>query len=248
MVRGQVEELLTHYGKIDLLWFDGCQPTPNGPQSITAERIRKLQPGIVINPRLHGTGDFITYERELKTNKVATTWAEFCNTWALLWTYDTRPFRSNAFVLGQLAFAVRWESTTCSESDRTARGNSTRGLSEHGRRRRMDEEKRRCGPCRQAAPKGERPSVPATSLGDTRFLFAIPHFKGANGKEGMFDAEMEDPGEVVLTLKGQPVKPSSVILLGDGTALDHQFSNGVLTVTIPAARRTKLVDVVRVER
>lgn len=68
-------------------------------------------------------------------------------------------------------------------------------------------------------PKGESASVPATAL-----------------------------GEVVLALKGQPVKPKGVILLGDGAALDHQFSNGVLTVTIPAARRTKLVDVVRVDR
>jgi alpha-L-fucosidase len=30
MVRGQVTELLTRYGKIDLLWFDGKPPTPNG--------------------------------------------------------------------------------------------------------------------------------------------------------------------------------------------------------------------------
>jgi hypothetical protein len=59
---------------------------------------------------------------------------------------------------------------------------------------------------------------------------------------------MEIPGDVVITLKGQRVKPSFVTLLGDGTALEHRFSNGVLTVTIPASRRTKLVDVVRVDR
>ena len=249
MVRGQVEELLTNYGKIDLLWFDGCQPTPNGARSITAERIRELQPGIVINPRLHGKGDFITYERELKTNKIATTWAEFCNTWALLWTYDTRPFRSNAFVLGQLALC------------RSLGINYLLGLGPDGQGEFhpkayenmavVAEWMKKNGVAVHAVkplPKGESADVPATALGDTRFLFAIPHFKGANGKEGMFDAEMEVPGVVVLALKGQPAKPKSVILLGDATALDHQFSNGVLTVTIPAARRTKLVDVVRVER
>ena len=64
----------------------------------------------------------------------------------------------------------------------------------------------------------------------------------------MFNAEMEAPGEVVLTLKGQRAAPSSVTLLGDGAALDHRFSNGTLSVTIPAARRTKLVDVVKVDR
>ena len=56
MVKGQVEELLTRYGKIDLLWFDGKPPIPNGNNVITQEEIRKLQPGIVINPRLHGKG------------------------------------------------------------------------------------------------------------------------------------------------------------------------------------------------
>src|SRR5215469_13006582 len=76
MVRGQVTELLTRYGKIDLLWFDG--KPPDGSQCITQDEIRKLQPGIVINPRLHGHGDFVTYERTLSARKPVTGWAEFC--------------------------------------------------------------------------------------------------------------------------------------------------------------------------
>jgi alpha-L-fucosidase len=249
MVKGQVEELLTRYGKIDLLWFDGCQPTPNGARSITAERIRELQPGIVINPRLHGKGDFITYERELKTNKVATTWAEFCNTWALLWTYDTRPFRSNAFVLGQLATCRSLGINYLLGIGPDAQGEFHPKAYENMAV--VAEWMNKHRPAVHAAkplPKGESASVPATALGDARFLFAIPHFKGTNGKEGMFDHEMEPVGELILTLKGQPAKPSFVTLLGDGLALDHQFSDGVLTITLPAARRTKLVDVVRVDR
>lgn len=64
--RQQLTELLTRYGKIDLVWFDGgcgCD--------LTVEEIRKLQPGIVINNR--GTlkssatgkdwpGDYFTFE------------------------------------------------------------------------------------------------------------------------------------------------------------------------------------------
>ena len=68
LVNGQVEELLTRYGKIDLLWFDG-KPAAGKSKVISQERIRELQPGIVINPRLHGHGDFVTYERTLAPKK-----------------------------------------------------------------------------------------------------------------------------------------------------------------------------------
>ena len=35
MIKGQVTELLTNYGKIDLLWFDGKPAIPNGANVIT---------------------------------------------------------------------------------------------------------------------------------------------------------------------------------------------------------------------
>lgn len=53
-VHGQVEELLTRYGKIDVLWFDG--PWPHNAAAWESEElvgmIRRLQPGILINNRL----------------------------------------------------------------------------------------------------------------------------------------------------------------------------------------------------
>lgn len=53
-VHTQLRELMTNYGKIDVLWFDGVWPataTEWGSTEIIAE-IRKLQPGILINNRL----------------------------------------------------------------------------------------------------------------------------------------------------------------------------------------------------
>ena len=99
---GQIEELLTNYGRIDLIWFDGKPNVPNADQIISIERIRELQPQIVINPRLHGHGDFVTYERKLTTDKVATGWAEFCNTWTGSWSHQEIPFRSDAYQLGPI--------------------------------------------------------------------------------------------------------------------------------------------------
>ena len=58
----QLRELLTNYGPIDLLWFDGQWERPGPwwrPDEIAA-LARSLQPGILINDRLPDQGDFLT--------------------------------------------------------------------------------------------------------------------------------------------------------------------------------------------
>lgn len=58
LVREDLTTLLTRYGPIDLLWFDG-RPYPLGyPGAMSAEEIKRLQPAILINQRLYGTGDY----------------------------------------------------------------------------------------------------------------------------------------------------------------------------------------------
>ena len=242
MVKGQVEELLTRYGKIDLLWFDGRPPTKNGRQCITAARIRELQPGIVINPRLHGKGDFVTYERELTTNKVATQWAEFCNTWTALWTYSRSAFRSNGFVIGQLAkcrsLGINYllgigpdgqgelHPAAYQNMEAVAGWMRQNGSSIHGTK-----------PLKAT----ESASVPATAAGDLRYLFAIPSFDG----KGLLDENMLPIKDVTLTLGGVG-KPVRIRLLGDGGELKFDYRDQQLSVFLPAARRTRLVDVVEV--
>ncbi len=79
-IRGQVEELLTRYGRIDLIWFDGKASIGSRPQPISIARIRELQPHIVINPRLHGVGDFQTPECRMPVT-APEGWWELCHTW-----------------------------------------------------------------------------------------------------------------------------------------------------------------------
>lgn len=80
-VRNQVRELLTRYGKIDILWFDGSIPLYD--KSITIDEIRRLQPSIVMTPRMHGMGDYMEYELSFPESKpdfpweYGTTWTEF---------------------------------------------------------------------------------------------------------------------------------------------------------------------------
>jgi alpha-L-fucosidase len=63
--RVQLKHLLTAYGTIDRLWFDGGREwTAEEWRSAELESfIRELQPGILINDRLPGVGDYETPEQ-----------------------------------------------------------------------------------------------------------------------------------------------------------------------------------------
>ena len=68
-VKAQVRELCTRYGKIHGFWWDANVLKVEDPA--IHETIRELQPGIVINNRGPGAGDFSTPERD---------WDDFVNT------------------------------------------------------------------------------------------------------------------------------------------------------------------------
>ncbi len=92
LVAGQVTELLSNYGKIDLIWFDG------GKGEFPNTEVRRLQPGIVINRRNGDAGDYGDSEGELPDKRFKG-WFETCETcWpAGKWAYteehgwDTAP-------------------------------------------------------------------------------------------------------------------------------------------------------------
>jgi alpha-L-fucosidase len=95
---GQLSELLTRYGKIDVLWFD-CVEWPDVKEMHTEQIyawIRKLQPGIVINDRWDyqggkaEIGDFITPETFIP-EKAPDTWWESCLQWGSSWGYSPDP-------------------------------------------------------------------------------------------------------------------------------------------------------------
>jgi alpha-L-fucosidase len=85
---GQVRELLTNYGRIDLIWFDGqWEHTPQEWRAAElAAMIRELQPEIVINDRLPG-GDYDTPEQFVPAQPPARLW-EVCLTMNESWGYN----------------------------------------------------------------------------------------------------------------------------------------------------------------
>jgi alpha-L-fucosidase len=241
-VNGQVEELLTRYGKIDLLWFDG-KPSVGDNQVISQERIRELQPGIVINPRLHGHGDFVTFERTLTPAKPVEGWAEFCNTWTTCWSHMEIPFRAPGYVLGQLATSRSLGVNYLLGVGPKSSGEFCDGIYENmnaisGWMQRHSAAVKAVKPL----PSGETASVPATASGRTRYLFALPRFKD----NGAYPKDQEPACDVTITLSGIP-KPASVRLMEDNSKLASAFSGNTLQIELPAAKRTRLVDVVQID-
>lgn len=85
---GQLRELLTGYGTIDLLWFDGGWERPADawrPHELVA-MIRSLQPEIVLNDRLHGVGDYATPEQFVPPSPPPGPW-ETCMTMNDSWGF-----------------------------------------------------------------------------------------------------------------------------------------------------------------
>ncbi len=82
----QVRELLTHYGRIDGLWFD-LGGTPEQWQTERLFRLaRTLQPWLVINNRVGLPGDFDTPENQIGYFQNARPW-ETCYTLGHQWSW-----------------------------------------------------------------------------------------------------------------------------------------------------------------
>ena len=88
-VHGQVEELMSNYGRIDILWYDGAWPytAEDWRSKELNEKVRKLQPHIIINNRSGLPEDFDTPEQHVPWwKKMERPW-ETCMTMNDSWGY-----------------------------------------------------------------------------------------------------------------------------------------------------------------
>jgi alpha-L-fucosidase len=85
----QIRELLTNYGSIDLIWFDGGweRTSEEWRAAELVRMIRSLQPQILINDRLPGFGDFTTPEQAVPPRPPDGPW-ETCLTMNHSWGYN----------------------------------------------------------------------------------------------------------------------------------------------------------------
>ena len=138
-LHNQVRELLTNYGKVDMLWLDFSYPGENGKghQDWDSEKlikmVRQLQPGILVNDRLdlkdyEDGWDFTTPEQykvskwpEVNGKKVA--W-ETCQTFSGSWGYyrDENTWKDTKQLLGLLIESVSKGGNLLLNVGPTARG------------------------------------------------------------------------------------------------------------------------------
>ena len=213
MVRGQITELLTNYGKIDLIWFDGAPSCLERGDIMPIERIRQLQPDIVINPRFHGHADFITPEGKLPDglHLKADEWGELCSCWAINWSYTQKPFRPLNNVLTEL---VRCRAAGINNLldigpmmtgdlppdayvnlEKLSAWMKINSESIYGTR---------------ALQGKEAASVPASSKGDIRYLYLVPDRKGKKELTSASLSGIRHPGPYQARILGDarelPVK------------------------------------------
>jgi len=86
-MQGQITELLTDYGRIDLMWFDGGWERPNWGAAELEAHIRGLAPDIILNDRLPGVGDYTTPEQFVPAQAPAGRW-ETCLTMNRSWGWN----------------------------------------------------------------------------------------------------------------------------------------------------------------
>jgi alpha-L-fucosidase len=88
-IHGQIRELMTNYGKVDVLWYDVAWPLDAAGWE--SERMNKmvfdLQPDIIVNNRNLLPGDFSTPEQEITAEKGGRAW-ESCMTLNDSWGYQ----------------------------------------------------------------------------------------------------------------------------------------------------------------
>ncbi|HOW18936.1 MAG TPA: alpha-L-fucosidase, partial [Phycisphaerae bacterium] len=86
-MHGQIRELLSNYGKVDVMWFDGLGGTAKDWDS---ERlfamIHRLQPDILINNRCGLPGDYDTPEQKIGEYRTDRAW-ETCMTLGRQWAW-----------------------------------------------------------------------------------------------------------------------------------------------------------------
>ncbi|MFA6294125.1 MAG: alpha-L-fucosidase [Victivallales bacterium] len=114
----QVREILSNYGKIDMLWYDGAVVPGIQDDGMQARywrsrelnaMVRRLQPDILINDRSGLPEDFTTPEQHVTAPAAGRRW-EACMTLNSSWGYNSsdRNFKSPKEVIDCLIYAARF--------------------------------------------------------------------------------------------------------------------------------------------
>ncbi len=249
-VIAQLEELLTNYGKVDILWLDGMGWYGIPVSELQTERvyawIRSLQPDIVINDRWAnivnpdnpaGTsmriGDFTTPFECTTPTYVPSEWWEHCHIWTGKgggWGYNTKGlFRPLSWFMEEFVASRSLGGNFLANVGPSGSGDMHPNFYKEiaGLKEWMatgEESLIACGP----TPGVELSNVPLTTRGkDIWYAHVLPRFKG----------------QVSVKTGRAPV---SVVLLRNRQKVDYIYRDGFLNFKLPESMRGGVDDVVKI--
>lgn len=249
-VIAQLEELLTNYGRVDVLWLDGMGWYGIPVSDLQTERvyawIRSLQPDIVINDRWGnivnpdnpaGTsmriGDFTTPFECLTPTYVPSEWWEHCHIWTGKgggWGYNTKGlFRPLSWFMEEFVASRSLGGNFLPNVGPSGTGDMHPNFYKEiaGLKEWMatgEESLIGCGP----TPGVERSNVPLTTRGhDIWYAHLLGGFKGQ------------------VSVKTDRA-PYSVVLLRNRKPVEYIYRDGFLNFKLPESMRGGVDDVVKI--
>jgi alpha-L-fucosidase len=260
-LHGQVEELLTRYGDLDVIWFDFSYPgreaygfPGKGRDDWDSENlvklVRKLQPSILVNNRLDYPGDFTTPEQyqpftHPTIDGQEVPW-EACQTLNGSWGYDrdNLDWKSPELLVKMLVDSVSKDGNLLLNVGPTGRGEfderALSTLSEIGKwTRRNGRSIYGAGPSRFTAPADTR----YTQRGDRLYLhvFSWPfkhvHLPGLAGRV-KYAQFLHDASEIHFREVSEDEVHHNTSLKG--------IPEGTVTLELPIQRPDQAVPVVEI--
>ncbi len=226
--RGQITELLTNYGKIDILWFDG------GKAYMTREEIRALQPGILMNNRSEIPAD---YDASFEGSHLPETrpggWWEACQTAVGSWAYQTgldQYATPAADILSTFIKLRAWGGNYLINF--APRADGTMPDVYYQRMKEIGHWMDKYGDSvigTEGGPYPEQCNVPVTTKGQVWYLHALPEFT-----------------QQTIVLAGVP-EPMNVKIMASNRYLAYTYDDTRLEIELPAKYRTQMPDVIRVQ-
>lgn len=253
LIRTQVTELLTNYGKIDLLWFDG------GSGEIPNEEVRRLQPGIVINKRNGGQGDYGDSEVTLPSKRFDG-WFETCSTcwpsrkWAFTEDYG---FDTAQLVLTKLVLLRAWGGNLLANVGPKGDGTvPAEALACWADLAQWMHHSRESVIGTRGGPWPEDANIPVTTRPGAAYLHFLPAFPERYPNTPAEEKKYTLTNQILPSLpppvseavwKNAPC-PRRVILLRTGQELPFRYEDTTLTIPFPPELRDQgTVDVIKVE-
>lgn len=239
---GQLSELLTKYGKIDILWFDGIDwPGVNTYSEKLHSWLRTIQPEMIINPRWATNneqktfGDFRTEEiqwrKHMETRPYEPgTWWEFNETWSGHWGYSPlSPYRDFDKVVAALVYARSYGGNYLPDIGPEPGGGMRPGFYTE------------CIKLSGWMTKNKESVIGTTAFDDWNKISNVPLTKG---KTCIYAHLLKDlKGDIVIKYDR---KPFEVKLLGNDNNLVYEYRRKEIVIHVENSQREFIDDVVKI--